>query len=177
MNILCFDVESNGLHGFAFAVAGIVLSPDGDVLDRFGARASDPGPLVPWVVENVLPAMETMHANCDSRWLMRNRFWKWFTKSKENTLVVVDCGWPVEASFLSACISDDSPEREMKGPYPLHELATLLLAVGRHPLASTAEWLGDEAKRVAGVPHDPRYDCELSARAALKALKELRIIS
>ncbi len=177
-NILCFDVESNGLHGFAFAVAGIVLSPDGDVLSRIALRASDVGPLDPWVVEHVIPAMETMHPNCSSRWAMRQRFWRWFDQAKgtglvkDNALVVVDCGWPVEVNFLSECVNDDRA-REMNGPYPLHELSTLLLAIGRNPLGTHAGWLGDEVKRIEGVPHDPRYDAELSAREALKALRIL----
>lgn len=177
MNILCFDVESNGLHGEAFAVAGILLAPDGSVLSKTALRAGDEhvSPLDPWVAKNVIPAMKTMHANCTSRWMVRDRFWRWFTYSREAgpAITIVDCGWPVEANLLSQCIADDPTNRAMSGPYPLHELATLLLAVERDPTGSCAEWLGDEANNIQGVPHDPRYDAELSARAALKAMRIL----
>ncbi len=88
--------------------------------------------------------------------------------------MIADCGWPVEARFLAACVDDarpaprtgqlvaDSP-RDFTGPYPLHELASYLLGAGLDP------W--KKPKRLPGeLPeHDPLADTRLSVRMLLEA--------
>jgi hypothetical protein len=71
----------------------------------------------------------------------------------------------VEANFLSACVKLNHAEREWQGPYPLHDLASIMLAQGRN-LRAVTRW-PDE------VPaHHPLMDARQSARQLAACLKE-----
>ena len=78
---------------------------------------------------------------------------------------MADCAWPVEANFLSACVKLNHKEREWQGPYPLHDLASVLLALGADALAVT-ERLPDELPA-----HHPLMDARQSARQLVACLK------
>lgn len=169
-HLLAFDVESNGLHGAAFAVGGVILDEQGNEVDTFFARAPDPTDLDPWVRDNVLPGLppEPTHSNARA---MRDAFWEWFM-SQLDVLVLADCAWPVEAGFLAACIAD-SKARAWSGPYPLHEVATLLLAAGMDPHASYAPCVLDPLELQRHRAHHPVDDARVSARAARLALARI----
>lgn len=170
--ILSFDGESNGLHGAVFAIGGVVY--DGDkMVEWFFARCPIEGDVDPWVAVNVLPALASgvggspiTHPSAKG---MRDAFWTWLTMPRENTIVAVDCGWPVEAGLLSACVADD-PERAFKGPYPLHEVASLLYAAGFAPLAKYASVVLPAEDDHA---HHPVFDAQVSALCARMALAKL----
>ncbi len=71
--------------------------------------------------------------------------------------MAVECGWPVEARFLAACIDED-PDRASDGPYPLLEISTMMQAAGMDPMATYK-------RKPEELPaHDPRGDARLSAR-------------
>ena len=57
-------------------------------------------------------------------------------KTYPEIMMAAECAWPVEASFLLKCVRDDQEDRTWKGPYPLHDVATLLLAAGMDPMAT-----------------------------------------
>lgn len=174
--ILSFDAESNGLHGEVFAVGAVVLRDDGTDAETFFARCSVPVVCDPWVLENVVPALGATPRTHETPRAMRDAFWSWLTARQSECLVVVDCGWPVEAGLLSACVADD-PSRAMKGPYPLHEVASLLVAAGHDPLASYADIVLSPAAIAAHRKHHPTDDARvsaLSARMALAALENRR---
>lgn len=169
--VVSFDAEANGLHGEVFAVGAVLLDPCGRLVKQFNARCPIEGTVVPWVRSNVLPALGNEVSHLTPRW-MRDDFWSWLTETMAahpKALVVVDCGWPVEAGLLSACVADD-PSRAFKGPYPLHEVATLLAAAGLDPLASYGEAVlpGQGHRR-----HHPVYDAHVSALCARMALERL----
>lgn len=164
--LLVFDVESIGLHGEGFAVGWVAVRPGA----KFGeagwfccppekARGEDANRR--WVAENV-PPMAITHADPRE---VRSAFWaKWLEWKAQGAVLVADCCWPVEARFLAACVDDDPAAREWEGPYPLHDLASVLLAVGRDPLA-TNERLTNELPA-----HHPTADALQSARLLLAAL-------
>lgn len=168
--LISFDVESNGLHGAAFAIGAVMI--DGGTVDEFFARCPISEPVDPWVAANVLPALNDASVTHDSPRAMRDAFWLWLMSRKTDAVIVCDCGWPVEAGLLSACVTDD-PARAFAGPYPLHEVATLLLAAGMDPLGSYAESLLSEAERAAHRPHHPVDDARLSALCAVAAMIRL----
>jgi hypothetical protein len=103
---------------------------------------------------------------------MRNAFWEWFKAAKEKAdYVLVDNGYPVEARFLIDCQDDDIEARYWDHPFPLLDLAGILLQVGEKPLTVRAKFVED---RIAGVPamrHNPRWDAWVSALAAFKAFE------
>lgn len=166
---LVFDVESVGLHGEGFAVGYVVKRLDGEhVAD--GCFACDPD-LVgttqqhadsdAWLRANVPP----IPANCESGREVRSKFWAlWLEWKAKGAVLVADCAWPVEARFLAACVDDDPVARNWEGPYPLHDLASVLLAAGKDPLA-TAERLPIELPA-----HDPVNDAMQSARILVETL-------
>lgn len=175
--IVVFDVESVGLHGPAFAVGAVVMTPESVAMYR---RDDTEHPFVEeFYVACSLPALEfdacIDYANYD--WCMKNvwpalpqvllpneravrdAFWEFWRKwADRGAVLMADCGWPVEANFLSACIADDHRVREYEGPYPLLDLSTLLWRVGHNPTDTFDRQLHE-------LPaHNPLMDARQSAR-------------
>ena len=164
---MVFDVESIGLHGEGFAVAWVVVDRSGQRFDE-GCLSCDPSLCVgtdesrAWVDENV-PTLARTNA---TKQHLRNTFWHaWRYWADRGAVLVADCAWPVEANFLSACIRLNHAEREWQGPYPLHDLASVLLAIGADPLAVATDRLPDELPA-----HHPLMDARQSARQLLECL-------
>lgn len=177
-----FDVESVGLHGQAFAVAGGVYGLDGKAVEGSEFLFSC-GPEIAmhckgdgaqaykdreWVDANVTIQQGAVLAANPAE--VRHRFWGLWELAKRGfpgILMFVECGWPVEARFLLECIDDDQVSRYWNGPYPLHEIATMMLAAGMDPMA-TYDRLPEELPA-----HDPLADARLSARLLSAAIGRL----
>ena len=165
-----FDVESIGLHGQAFSVAGGIYDDDGVPLHEFAYhchpdRADGEFSDREWVMANV--TQSTASKNVTNPRGVRDAFWHaWMKAVEQKARMFVECGWPVEASFLSACIRDDA-SRNWDGPYPMHEIASVMLAAGMDPMA-TYERLPHELPA-----HEPLADARQSARLLATALKSL----
>jgi hypothetical protein len=163
---MVFDVESIGLHGEGFAVGYVVVNCAGETLEEadmscspFSARGEPKN--LRWVQENV----PTMAYEYFSPHELREAFWQvWMRWKALGAVLVADCCWPVEARFLAACIDDGGGAREWEGPYPLHDLASFLLAHGKDPLAAN-ERLPRELPA-----HHPLNDARQSARLLLANL-------
>lgn len=169
--LLCLDVESNGLHGEGFAVGAVVITLDGTIADEFTARCPIHGPVDEWVEKHVLPPMADFKVTHKNSRELRNDFWKWFVAAKEDAdYVLVDNGYPVEARFLIQCQEDDLDERYWQHAFPMLELNSLLLQAGIKPLAVRYRLVEDELEGDI-LKHNPRFDAEVSARAAVKALR------
>lgn len=167
---LVFDVESIGLHGEGFAVGYVVKRIDGEhmadgcfacPLEQADGNWQDRE----WVKANVPP----IEANCELAEDVRSRFWAvWREWQVKGAVLVADCAWPVEARFLAACVDDAYGARNWEGPYPLHDLASVLLAHGLDPL-ETRERLPDELPA-----HHPVNDAMQSARILVERLSKLQ---
>ena len=167
---MVMDVESIGLHGEGFAVGWVVITRSGVKLDE-GCIACDPelcnGLFEDriWVRENVPELKQTS----PTKQHLRNHFWhEWRSWAEQGAVLVADCSWPVESNFLSACVKLNPREREWGGPYPLHDLASVTLALGGDSLAST-ERLPDKLPA-----HHPLIDARQSARQLIAALNSAR---
>ena len=169
-----FDVESIGLHGEGFAVAGGIYSRDRKCLKEFAfhcdgneARGTDSDR--EWIAANVtVHPSSILEVNPQS---VRSAFWtSWMiAKLKYGAVMFVECGWPVEAAFLEACIDDDPEVRNWEGPYPMHEIASFIAASGLDPMA-TYERMENELPS-----HEPLADARQSARMLFDALDKLGI--
>lgn len=164
-----FDVESIGLHGDAFAVAGGVYLENGAAQWEFclSIPTSEARGLPEdreWVSKNV-PAIEITHR---SGWQMRDAFWGFWTKAKmEGAIMAAECSWPVEARFLADCVHDDPPSRKWTGPYPMHEIASFMDAAGMDPMAKYP-------REPSELPdHNPLADARQSARLLSLAISKL----
>jgi hypothetical protein len=165
MAYVVFDVESIGLHGEGWAVGLVVVNDDGEIIDPAcfacppeAAAGGEDGRQ--WVRNHVPP----LYTAYETPREVRTAFWdRWRAYRGAGHVLVADCGWPVEARFLAACVDDDPESRAWQGPYPLHELASFMLAAGLDPLAPS-ERLADEPE------HDPLGDARQSARLLRRAL-------
>jgi len=151
--IFVFDVESNWLHGEGFAV-GAVVRANGKITAEFCGRV-ELGEHNSWVEKNVLPNIQDLPVY-NSLGELRRAFWK-FLQDNKSCKIFADVGWPVGANFLSACIAQE----EESGPYPLHDVATLLLSRGIDPDTSREELCEELPK--SGAKHSPLWDAEVSS--------------
>lgn len=171
MKLLSFDVESNGLHGEAFAVGAVLVDGKGEVMEEFQARCPLPEPLDPWVKEHVLPPMKDMPETHPSPQAMRAGFWKWYLPAKGKANYVLACNpYPVEARFLIACQEDDMATRYFEHPFPLLDLGTLYVSAGATTGEQRDRLVAEASAGTPNLEHHPRFDAWVAARVALKLL-------
>jgi hypothetical protein len=180
--ILSFDCESDGLWGDTFAVGAALVSVPNPtkVFSTFTGRCSvtltDP-----WAREH-LPNLNHMFCY-DSAEELREEFWVWLLSKQHpraSTMVLADVSFPVEARFLTQCVADQRRKHPgtqwLNAPYPLHELASLLYAIGEDPIElNRREWPLDIliGKPPNLVQHNPYDDALSAAWCAIKALQIL----
>ncbi len=164
-----FDVESVGLHGEGYAYGFVVVDEYGIELDA-GRCSCDPAAAEGdasgrnWIAKNCpdIPVSEPTPK------AVRCRFAdEWEDWQKHGAVMVADCPWPVESRFLSDCIRD----LQMSGPYPLIDVASVVLASGRDPVA-TFDRLENELPK-----HDPLADARQSARIFIESLTNITTTS
>lgn len=163
---MVFDVESISLHGEGFAVGYVVVDRKGR--EEAHGRFACPPDLAhgnktnrEWVEKNI-PSLKMTHA--DPR-MVRDAFWReWRFWRDVDAVLVADCAWPVEARFMNQCVDDLREEREWGGPFPLHDLASVILTRGGDPLK-------DHERKLSHTPvHDPLADARHSARLLIQYL-------
>lgn len=165
---LSFDAEANGLWGAPFALGAVVLDAAGAVVETFGGYIGPDGVTDPWCRENVLPAIADMPVTHADYSAMLADFAAFYLRwRKAGAAILAHMPVPVEAGVLrdmhtSGLIGD------WDGPYPLIDVAGMLLARGRDPTSvddynrDHAVGLGAEAAGL--VAHDPIYDSIAAAR-------------
>lgn len=128
--LLSFDIESNGLHGQAFAIGAVVVDIKGKVLDQFTGRTKIVGQVDPWVEKNVVPVIGDMSITQRTSKDLREDFWRWFQRALEMAdYVVVSNGYPVEYRFLLECQEQNLTERYWQHPFPILDLTSLMLRI------------------------------------------------
>lgn len=173
-----FDAESVGLHGEAYAVGFVVVDAAGKEVECGGwcvspesVRGTAPG--VGWAQDNAWYGCGTgwgrFLADRECPRQVRDNFWeKWIEYRASGAVLAADVPWPVEANFLCECVADQPRERELQGPYPLLDVASVRLAAGLDPLAAV-----DRLPSELPV-HDPLADSRQSARLLVEALALVR---
>lgn len=168
MKFMVFDVESVGLFGEGFAVGWVVVDDDmpgrtfGEAIYSCPCSAvtvdglSNDDTTWKWLTENIpdLPVTHSMPTE------IRSAFWNDWAKRRADTVLVADCGWPVEARFLMDCVRD-VPIRRMQSPYPFIDLNGVLLARGVDPVR-IFDRLPNELPA-----HNPLNDARQTARILL----------
>lgn len=164
-----FDVESIGLHGEPYAVGWVVTNRDGEELSsgRIAIRpelACGDADDRQWCAENI-PEIAPTHGYMDE---MFEDFWSvWLGWKARGALMFAECAWPVEAKFLAMCVGAARSSSKWSGPYPLHDVASVMFAAGMDPMA-TYERLENERPK-----HDPLADSRQSARLLVEALNKV----
>ncbi len=172
--ILAVDAETDGLYGDPFAIGAVVLDESGREVDRFGglAGANEVGDV--WVRANVLPHLGDL-PSFSSRFELRETFWQFWMKHRGECLCVADVAVPVEAGLFRLCVAVDA-SRTFLGPFPLHDVATLLLALGTDPLTDRAELLSGWGVTWTGVRHNPVDDALAGALVFWHGLQKTRAL-
>jgi hypothetical protein len=168
---LVFDCESVGLHGETFAVGWVLIDADGTELECGGFQCPEDASSGTkeghqWVKANVptLPFAATSDPIA-----LRTEFWLvWQEAKKRGALLVTDCGWPVEARFLAACVDDSPGSREWDGPYPLIDVSSMLLAYGLNPINTFGRLESEQPE------HNPVCDARQSARIFIETLRRIQ---
>ena len=187
---LSFDVESVGLFGPPFAFGYVVVDETGKeheaMLHAFDFRKS---PFLhiyepttrsrwnftegdrEWVTNNVVPALPEKWVNCvglkDFLSSVYYDVWSRAHKDYENLTFVTDCPFPVEANFVEVMLREVSKRDMQHSPYPLIDVASVLLTVGLDPT-------GTFPRRENELPaHNPVNDARQSVRQMLEALEGL----
>ncbi len=170
--LLSFDLETNGLHGKAFAVGAVVMGADGQIYNEFTARARLTEKVDDWVKSNVLPAIADMPITHDNYEQLREAFWAWYMQAEpEADYVLVNNGYPVEYRFLLDCQEAKLDERYWQHPFPILELSSLLLLTehgtntSKHLLKKTLD--EDYGRKM----HHPLEDAKMAIRLAIEAFR------
>lgn len=165
MKYFTFDAETDGLYGQAFAIAAAVVDEQGNVLDSFCEKCVEPGIRDAWTRKNCLPYLSEI-PDCESRAALRQHFWAFYMRYRDDCVIVADVPCPVEAGLLRACVEDDLETRRSQGPYPLIDVASVLFAHGIDPDVNRMAYSGYQGKR-----HHPLDDAVASVLCIIKAMK------
>lgn len=158
-----FDVESVGLHGEGYAYGYVVVDHNGNEIEC-GESSCDPKFATgdeagrKWIAENCpkLIAIENHPRDVQFRFVE-----VWYRWKAKGVVMVADCPWPVEATFLRDCVR----RYDMQGPYPLIDVGSVVLAAGGDPIG-TFDRKDNELPK-----HDPLCDARQSARILIQHLK------
>lgn len=171
--LLSFDIETNGLHGEAFAVGAVLVDAHLQVLDKFSGRTNIVGSVDLWVETHVLPVIKTMPMTHTSYKNLREAFWDWFLKAQRSAdYVLVSNGYPVEYRFLLKCQEENLEERYWQHPFPILDLTSLMIqaegdATKRNALAKQTFETGGYSR------HHPEHDALVSAILAFESFRRL----
>lgn len=175
--LLSFDLETNGLHGQAFAIGAVVMNASGEVLDEFTARCKLNSEVDEWVQANVLPSIKDMPETHGDYKTMREAFWRWYEKTEpEADYVVVSNGYPVEYRFLLDCQEADLEKRYWQHPFPILDLTSLLLQVKPKLNENKTEILNKANDGQTLLPHHPLHDAKATALLAFEAFKQAGLL-
>ena len=158
--IFSFDAETNGLWGQAFSIAAVVTE-DNKVVKEFTARCPLNNP-DPWVAENVLPEMEGIPVTHESYNAMLEAFIRFYMENKEDVIVLVHMGLPVESKiFLDAHAFGILGDWD--APYPLVDISAI-------PEIGVSVDTYNKNNRIIlpemeGGTHNPMYDSLAAAYA------------
>ena len=165
-----FDVESIGLFGEPFAVGGgVYIGGAAHYEFRYSflhtnAKGCDDDRQ--WILENV-PIIGVTHVLPQH---VVNMLWYEWQKARTmypGIIMAAECGWPIEANILHRTVVFNINERKWNGPYPLHEIASFMVAAGMDPMAKY------ERNKSELPEHDPLADSRLSARLLFEALERI----
>lgn len=166
--LLSFDLETNGLHGKAFAVGAVVMDAQGNVLEEFSARCRLSEKTDDWVKDNVLPAIAEMPITHTNYTELREAFWEWYTKTEpEVDYVLVNNGYPVEYRFLLDCQQANLEERYWQHPFPILELSSLLLMADRSGASFKRQLDANYGHKL----HHPLEDAKLACKIAFETFR------
>ena len=154
------DAETDGLYGRFLSVAALATDEEGKEIDRFyGACHITAEQLSSaWTVENVLPHLQYAECFFEDEYSLLEAFWAFWIAHREGAACIAYVPYPVESRLFTACVMHDRAYREFLGPFPLYDLATLLVARGFDYDVDMPTLSG-----ITCAPHDAMNDVRMMA--------------
>lgn len=165
-SVFSLDAETNGLWGQAFAIAALVYDESGMEIGRFVGRCPIEGSANEWVRDNVLPQMEGIPVSHETYHALLADFASFWLANKDNTATIAHMAVPVESNLfrdlhVRGLIGD------FDGPYPLIDIAGMLLMAGEDPTSvdsyAAKHSIGVDSAKFMGETHNPLYDAAQAA--------------
>jgi len=168
MKLLSFDAETNGLWGQAFSIAAVVYDTEAkETTAEFIGRCPIQEDVNPWVAENVLPEMASIPVTHKDYADLLESFVDFYTANKEDALVLVHMGLPVEAKvFLDAHKMGFLGDWD--APYPLVDCSAIP-EIGTSVDSYNANH-GIVLPGFIGGTHNPLYDSYAAMYAYIDAV-------
>lgn len=172
-NTFMFDVESIGLYGAGFAFSAVVADKKGKIIDSASYSC---------LTEEVIKELNKLEffttgegkeiiTECkklnqvNSLKELRNKFYNFYMKYKDNCDIYSDCNYPVETNFLADVANDDLEIRQWNMPFPLldvvHKVSPEVDRVEYYTRKNAYYILQDVANRKP-IKHNPYWDCVCS---------------
>ena len=185
-DLIVIDVESNGPYGQPFCVGAILMDHGGRVLESFLGRCSIDQVEDDYVLEHVIPALSNVPQSYDDLNALEIGFIEWYATAYRSTRVelvsakaehpctIVDVGFPVDCNFLYRLGTRDDNHGELwktLSPYPLLDLASILVGVGVDPDVSREEFAEPLIGVARGQKHNPVWDAEVSGLCAIRSIR------
>ena len=130
-HIFFVDAETDGLYGPFLSVAAIVT--DGSAIkDRFYAALEVKIDQIEssWVRENVFAHLKNAELYFKSENEMLEAFWDFWIKHRSTAEAIAYVPFPVESRLFERCVRLDVHNREFFGPFPLYDLASVIVSRG-----------------------------------------------
>lgn len=155
------DAETDGLYGKILTIAVLVAKNSGEVVEYFygGIPNNITNVSNVWVKENVIPILGEYEVFEEETEIL-NKVWHLWEKYQEKARCFVDILYPVESHLLWRMVKLELNTREYLGPFPIIDIAGLLLAMGKDPNTDRQALLGE----TSGMLHNALFDVQLSNR-------------
>lgn len=160
--VFSFDAETDGLYGKVWAIGAVVFESSIEVA-RFEGQISPDELENEWVRESIVPYVNL--PMFENALLLREAFWNFWMTHKQGAVCIADFGSPVESGLFRKCVEDELQTRQWDGPYPLHEVATMLFAANVDPDIDRLAFTEMQGM----VKHNPVHDAVVSAATWIKA--------
>jgi hypothetical protein len=138
-HLFSFDVETDDLYGETFAVGVSIWDlKTKEIISTLGLYAELSAVKSQWCQDNIVKTLLTVEHNAQFVQLpcrkdMREIFWNFYMAWRDKAIILGDFQSPCESGFMRQCVMDNLKKREWLGPYPMHELGTMLAMVNLDP--------------------------------------------
>jgi hypothetical protein len=170
MRIVCFDCESNGLHGDPFCVGAVLIDQAG-VESSFVGRCHMVRRPTDWTERNLLPALVDIPVVYPTSQELSIAFAWWLSDRFGEGEFTLWSDWciPVDAKWIIRVMREAKDDVEwINRPLVVHEVSTLLLAAGVREDTDREQYVSGELAGRTATKHHPLWNAEVSARVVRK---------
>ena len=166
MKYFFVDAETDGLYGKFLSVAALAIDENGTETEFYASVSVTESEIeTEWVKENVYPYLSQSYVKYKTEYELLEAFWSFWNEHKSGAECVSYVPYPVEARLFNTCVMHNVSERTFEGPFPLHDLSTLLVAKGYNTDVDMSELSGlhleshdamNDVRMLAAVWQKPR---------------------